>query len=123
MRSVHIAQVCKQMHNLVQKQDLDGFKALFSGKSKRNLHLIDVNTPNPRGESILHQAVKTDNLDLVQACLNLGADPFQKSRKGKIPVELTKKESIKNLLKSVLLVSIKFFILTLHIYFVIILKK
>jgi ankyrin repeat protein len=99
-RSVHIAKVTKQMHQLVQKEDLDKFKALFTGKSKRNLHLIDVNCPNSRGDSILHEAAKRGNLDLVQACLNLGADPFQKNRKGKIPVELSKKEAVRNVLKS-----------------------
>ncbi len=99
-RSLHIANVSKQMHQFVQKQDLDGFKGLFGGKSKRNLHLIDVNCPNSRGDSILHEAVKTGNLEMVQACLNLGADPFQKSRKGKIAIELAKKDQIKEVLKS-----------------------
>lgn len=88
------------MHSFVQKGDLNGLKTLFGGKSKRNLHLVDVNTPNARGDSILHEAVKVGDLGLVNACLNLGADPFQKSRKGKIPVELTKKEPIKDVLKS-----------------------
>ena len=88
------------MHNFVHKEDLNGFKGLFSGKSKRNLHLIDVNTPNSRGDSILHEAAKSGHLEMVQACLNLGADPFQKNRKGKIPVELAKKEAIKDILKA-----------------------
>lgn len=100
MRSIHIAQVMKEMHQLVKNENVVGFKALFSGKSKRNLHLIDVNTPNSRGESILHEAARRDNLELVQACLNIGADPFQKNRKGKIPLELTKKDAIKFTLKT-----------------------
>lgn len=100
MRSIHVARITKEMHQMVRNENIEGFKALFSGKSKRNLYLIDVNVSNSRGESILHEAARRDNLELVQACLNIGADPFQKNRKGKIPLELTKKDSIKAILKN-----------------------
>lgn len=47
----------------------------------------------------MHLAAKGENEEIVKICLKIGIDPFQKNRKGKIAMELAKKQTIRDLLK------------------------
>jgi len=44
-------------------------------------------------------AAKGENEEIVKICLKVGVDPFMKNKKGKIAMEITKKQSIRDLLK------------------------
>lgn len=86
-----------ELHTAVNKNDITRLKSLMeNGRAKR---LVDVNTTNGSGETILHRAVKGGKAETIKACLALGADPFAKNRRGKMPIELTHSEEIRNLLK------------------------
>jgi ankyrin repeat protein len=100
-RAVHVHRVVRQMHQAAKRADLAALKRLFpkDQSNLRNFYLVDVNEPDSSGDTILHTAARSDSPQLVQACLNLGADPFTKNRKGKIPLELARKEAIRKILK------------------------
>ena len=76
---------------------MDELQAILSNQRVRNL--IDLNTKNNNGETLLHLAAKSENEDIVKLCLKIGVDPFMKNKKGKIAMELTKNRSIRELLK------------------------
>lgn len=96
-RSIYINAKTREMHKLVSKGDVAGLKALF--ENHRNKQVINVDSPDSHGDTILHVAAKHDNAGLVQACLDLGADAFFKNKKNKLPIELTKDDQVKAVLK------------------------
>nr|CAG8594925.1 4208_t:CDS:2 [Entrophospora candida] len=64
--------------------------------------LIDINLQNPsNGTTLLHDATKKKNLEMVKFCLDNGADVTVRDRKGKTPIDVAKDDKIKNLLKQV----------------------
>ena len=87
----------KTLFKAAQKGKIEIIEAV-TGKP-RNLALIDFNTPNQQGDSILHIAARCQNEEIVKLCLKIGIDPFMKNRRGKIALELAKRPSIKQILK------------------------
>ena len=96
-RSFFRLKIIKQLFKSVCKQKMDELQAILSNQRVRNL--IDLNTKNNNGETLLHLAAKSENEDIVKLCLKIGVDPFMKNKKGKIAMELTKNHSIRELLK------------------------
>jgi oxysterol-binding protein 1 len=96
-RNIHVIRKTKEMHSLAHRGDLDGFERLFA--KPRNQSLLDINAFDANGDSSLHIVAKSGKVKMVQMCLNLGADPFLKNRKGKIPFEVAKDEAVRTLLK------------------------
>lgn len=85
------------MFKAVHKQKLKEIQELFS--NPRCGALIDFNSSNSYGDTVLHIAARTENEEIIRLFLKLGADPFMKNRKGKIPIELARKPTTRNLLK------------------------
>jgi oxysterol-binding protein 1 len=96
-RNIYVIKKTKQMITFALRGDFDSLKELF--EKPRNQALLDINTIDHNGDTILHICSRMGNLQMVQLVLNLGADPFIKNRKGKIPMEVCKDEMIKHLLK------------------------
>lgn len=96
-RNMHQLKKTKEMHSMVHHDDLVGLQKLF--QKPRNLYLLDVNAMDSAGDAPLHVATKHNNLDMVALCIKLGADPYLKNKKGKLPIELCKDESVKAMLK------------------------
>ena len=96
-RSLFKFKIIKQLFKLVHKQKLPEIIEIIFINRARNL--VDFNTKNNYGETILHLAAKGENEEIVKICLKIGIDPFQKNRKGKIAMELAKKQTIRDLLK------------------------
>ena len=96
-RNKFVEKVVKQMHRLVQKGEAEKIRELMG--ERRAAELVDVNTPDRSGETILHKAAKSAKVELVKACLAVGANPFAKNRRGKLPIEMTTSEQVRNLLK------------------------
>jgi ankyrin repeat protein len=85
------------MDEFIKKGNSNAFRKLF--ENHRNANLIDLNFIDSNGEAILHLAAKHNREEIVKICLQFGADPYLKNRKGKIAVELTKLERIQQILK------------------------
>jgi ankyrin repeat protein len=96
-RSCFVAATMAELFNAVQKGDADKIRKCMDSNRARNL--VDINETDSSGETLLHRAVKSGKIELVQACLAAGADPFAKNRKGKLPLETTPSHEIKQLLK------------------------
>lgn len=96
-RNMHQLKKTREMHTMVHHNDLAGLKTLF--QKPRNQYLIDINAMDAAGDAPLHVAAKHNNLDMVALCLKLGADPYLKNKKNKLPIELCKEESVKSMLK------------------------
>jgi len=62
-------------------------------------HGFDINQQDEKGNTILHNAVKLKDEEVVKFLLKAGADRNIKNNQGKIPIELTDTEYFKNLFK------------------------
>ncbi|ODQ52456.1 hypothetical protein SAICODRAFT_93301 [Saitoella complicata NRRL Y-17804] len=90
--------VSNRFKQLVQAGDLQGVEQLFT--NPRAVSLCEVSRQDPEtGSTLLHDAAKAKNLELVQFLLDRGADPFRRDKKGKLPWEVTKDDKIKHVLK------------------------
>lgn len=85
------------IQHAVQRGDLRRLNALMQTNRIRNL--VDLNGLDAAGETLLHRAVKSGKAEMVSTCLQLGCDPFLKNRKGKLPMEVTSSEEIRQLLR------------------------
>ncbi|KAJ3340155.1 hypothetical protein HDU91_000897, partial [Kappamyces sp. JEL0680] len=100
-----ITMMTAAMKNAVAFGDHNGLDALFDKNERALSYLrlgwIDINGPlEPDNErSLLHLAAKSDNLELIVWALKYGADPNVTDRKGKKPIDLTKAERVKEILK------------------------
>ena len=66
----------------------------------RNQQLLDINSLDAQsGDALIHFAVIQANVDALKWLLDHGANPFLKSKKGKLAVELAKDDKIKQVLK------------------------
>lgn len=104
-KNIYTIKKTKEMHSLAHRGDYDSLREIFD--LPRNQSLIDINSLDANGDSILHIASKNECLSLVQLCLDLGSDPFLKNRKGKIPFEVTKDDTIRNILREAPMVKSK----------------
>lgn len=89
--------ILKQLFKSIHKQKLQDLQTILSNHRVQNL--VDFNTKNSYGDSLLHVAAKAENEEIVKICLKIGVDPFMKNKKGKIAMELAKKPSLRDLLK------------------------
>lgn len=96
-KSCFVAGLTADLFSAVQKGDAERLKQCMAGNRAKNL--MDVNITDSSGETLLHRAVKSGKAELVQECLKIGADPFAKNRKGKLPFEVASSQEIKQLLK------------------------
>ncbi|KAG9287344.1 hypothetical protein G9A89_023715 [Geosiphon pyriformis] len=99
-RAQYVQHVTALFRQHISGADYDSLYSLFN--DPRAASLIDINLQDGlNGGTLLHDAARKRNFELVQFCLDHGADVNVRDRKGKLPIELTKDEKIKNLLKEV----------------------
>lgn len=96
-RNKFISKAMISLQQAVQRGDLQNLMALM--QTNRIRYLVDLNVLDAAGETLLHRAVKGGRTDMVSTCLQLGCDPFLKNRKGKLPIEVTHSNDIRELLR------------------------
>lgn len=104
-RNSFISRKTKDMFSLARHEDATGLARLFAQRRVRSL--VDINTINANGDSVLHMAARAGHKELVLVALELGADPFLLNRKGRIPYELAKSENVRAVLREAPLVRSK----------------
>ena len=101
--AMHNAAICgdHQRVELLFDQNDRALSYLHQGDTSSNLGWIDINgsLEAQTERSLLHLAAKLDNLELIAWGLKHGADPNVKDLKGKKPVDLSKSERVKEMLK------------------------
>lgn len=70
-----------------------------SGKDSLKKHHKSKETSDDSGSTLLHEAAKNKDTQLIQILLLHGADPFKRDKKGKLPQDVTKDEKVKAVLK------------------------
>jgi hypothetical protein len=67
----------------------------------RASELLDINGTDPTtGNTVLHEFIKKDDLQMCDWILKHGGDPFKRDRRGKLPIDLVgKNDALKRLLK------------------------
>lgn len=96
-RSKYVQSTLDALHRAVQKGQAQTMIDIM--KNHRAAVLVDVNTPDAAGETLLHRAAQLGRKDVVKACLQIGVNPFSKNRKGKMPLELCQSDEIRELLR------------------------
>uniref|UniRef100_A0A060TAF0 ARAD1B06556p n=1 Tax=Blastobotrys adeninivorans TaxID=409370 RepID=A0A060TAF0_BLAAD len=98
-RARYVETVSTKLKQLLNDEDLDGLDSLLS--SPRASALLDINGQDPdTGSTVLHDFVRRRRTKMVQFILSHGGDPFRRDRKGVLPIELAKDETIKKMLKN-----------------------
>lgn len=104
-RSIFVETKIKQIQELVAQGDYNSLGEIL--EEPRVKTVLDINggefTSDPitvqAGGTLLHEAARKKNIELIQVLLLHGADPFRRDRKGKLPQDYTKDDATKAMLK------------------------
>ncbi|KAL2757824.1 hypothetical protein ACRALDRAFT_1061116 [Sodiomyces alcalophilus JCM 7366] len=104
-RSIFIEKKVQQVQALIAAGD---YKSLVHVLEEPRLkQLLDINSTEfvtepvtaQYGGTLLHEAARKKNTQLIQVLLLHGADPFRRDRKGKLPQDVTKDDTTRAMLK------------------------
>lgn len=99
-QSLYLETVIDEIHKLADAQEYDKLKTLL--EDPRVDGLLDINSlepPDAPGSTMLHEAAKKRDTQLIQLLLLHRADPFRRDKKGKLPQDVTKDERTRQVLK------------------------
>lgn len=95
----------KQIQTLIASNDYDALAQVLEEPRLKNV--LDINstefvsdaTTIQSGGTLLHEAARKKNIQLIQVLLLHGADPFRRDRKGKLPQSISNDDAVKAILK------------------------
>ncbi|KAI9732021.1 MAG: hypothetical protein M1818_007616 [Claussenomyces sp. TS43310] len=104
-RSIFVDGKIKEIQGLIAKGDYKTLGEVL--EEPRVKTVLDVNggefasdiTTIQSGGTLLHEAARRRNTQLIQTLLLHGADPFTRDRRGKLPQDVTKDETTRAILK------------------------
>lgn len=104
-RSLFTDAKVQQVQDLIAKNDYDTLAQVL--EEQRLKTMLDINSTEfvcdpvvaQAGGTLLHEAAKRKNIQLIQVLLLHGADPFRRDRKGKLPQSITNDDNVKAILK------------------------
>lgn len=104
-RSIFVDKKIKEVQDLVAQGDYKTLSEIL--EEPRVKTVLDINggefasdiTTIQSGGTLLHEAARTRNKELIQVLLLHGADPFRRDRRGKLPQDVTKDDSTRAMLK------------------------
>ena len=104
-RSLFIDKKTKEICALVYQKNYDELKNLLEDPHVEAV--VDVNSGElatepstvESGGTLLHEAARNRDINLIQLLLLHGADPFRRDRKGKLPQDVTKDDRTRGILK------------------------
>ncbi|EFY95491.1 ankyrin repeat protein [Metarhizium robertsii] len=104
-RSLFTEAKVKQVQELIAHGDYDTLAQVL--EEPRLKTVVDINGPEfasepvtvQTGGTLLHEAARKKNTQLIQVLLLHGGDPFRRDRKGKLPQSITHDDNVKAILK------------------------
>jgi hypothetical protein len=104
-RSIFVDGKIKQIQELIANGDYKTLGEVL--EEPRVKTVLDINggefasdiTTVQSGGTLLHEAARKKNIELIQVLLLHGADPFRRDRRGKLPQDVTKDDHTKAMLK------------------------
>ncbi|CUM48490.1 uncharacterized protein AC631_02318 [Debaryomyces fabryi] len=92
---------CK-LRQYFSDRDFENLEALLVHNSRAS-ELLDINGADPdTGNTVLHEFIKKDDIQMCDWILRHGGDPFKRDKRGKLPIDLIngKNDPLKKLIKS-----------------------
>ncbi|KAM0246201.1 hypothetical protein ACHAQJ_010302 [Trichoderma viride] len=104
-RSLFTDAKVQQVQDLIAKGDYETLAQVL--EESRLKTMLDINSTEfvcdpavvQTGGTLLHEAARKKNIQLIQVLLLHGADPFRRDRKGKLPQSITNDDNVKAILK------------------------
>ncbi|KAH7175448.1 Oxysterol-binding protein-domain-containing protein [Dactylonectria macrodidyma] len=104
-RSLFAEAKVKQVQDLIARGNYGALAGVL--EEHRVKTVLDINSPEfasepftvQTGGTLLHEAARKRNTNLIQVLLLHGADPFRRDRKGKLPQSVTNDDATKAILK------------------------
>ncbi|KAF6816461.1 oxysterol binding protein [Colletotrichum plurivorum] len=104
-RSLFAENKVRQIQGLIAQNDYKALETVL--EEPRLKQILDINstefatepTTVQAGGTLLHEAARKKNTQLIQVLLLHGADPFRRDRKGKLPQDVTKDDTTRAMLK------------------------
>lgn len=104
-RSLFTEAKVKQIQELIARSDYDTLAQVL--EEPRLKTVLDINSAEfasepvtvQTGGTLLHEAARKKDTQLIQVLLLHGADPFRRDRKGKLPQSITSDDGVKAILK------------------------
>lgn len=104
-RSLFAEAKVKQVQELIARGNYGALAGVL--EEHRVKTVLDINSPEfasepftvQTGGTLLHEAARNRNTNLIQVLLLHGADPFRRDRKGKLPQSVTNDDATKAILK------------------------
>lgn len=98
VRAQFLEKVATRMKKAFTRSDIKTLETILA--NPRANALLDINGQNPdTGTTVLHDAVRARNVPMVEFILSHGGDPLLRNSKGVLPIDLTKDDTIRRLLK------------------------
>lgn len=98
VRAQYVEKVAVKMKQYFDHNNIQGLEQLLS--NPRAATLLDINGQDPTtGSTVLHDFVKKKNIPMVEFILSHGGDPLSRNSKGVLPIELTKDDTLRKMLK------------------------
>ncbi|KAJ4134464.1 hypothetical protein NW765_008505 [Fusarium oxysporum] len=105
-RSLFAEAKVKQVQELIARGNYGALAGVL--EEHRVKTVLDINSPEfasepftvQTGGTLLHEAARKKNTNLIQVLLLHGADPFRRDRKGKLPQSVTNDDATKAILKN-----------------------
>lgn len=104
-RSLFTDTKVQQVQDLIAKGDYETLAQVLEEARLKNM--LDINSTEfvldpavvQTGGTLLHEAARKKNVQLIQVLLLHGADPFRRDRRGKLPQSITNDDNVKAILK------------------------
>lgn len=98
VRAQFVESVALKMKRYFSESNIPALEDLLS--IPRAATLLDINGQDPdTGSTVLHDFVKSRNIPMIEFVLSHGGDPLRRNFKGVLPIDTTKDEQIRSLLK------------------------
>lgn len=111
-KDINVAQLMQIERAKFVEQSAGQLRLYFSNRDFQNLEnllvlnpraseLLDINGADPdTGNTVFHEFIKADDLEMCDWILKHGGDPFKRDKKGKLPIDLVNKnDALKKLIK------------------------
>lgn len=100
-RAKFVEKAAGQLRNHFSTRDFDSLEKLLV-LHPRASELLDINGADPEtGNTVLHEFIKKDDIEMCDWILKHGGDPFKRDKRGKLPADLiqNKNDQLKKIIK------------------------
>ncbi|CUM67545.1 uncharacterized protein PRCAT00005245001 [Priceomyces carsonii] len=101
-RAKFVEKLATQLRHYFTNRDFDNLEKLLVSNPRAS-ELLDINGADPEtGNTILHEFIRKNDLEMCDWILKHGGDPFKRDKRGKLPIDLvsSKNEPLKRLIKT-----------------------